>query len=112
MYAVASPNLEEAPPKKNKNIKKEYFLFLKHAYMFRRFKIFVKIYIYIYVFATFIFYHINFSHVPLKGIQKGPNLIPISSLRNMSVIDQNMLVTRKLQMLGDFLPKDTYMKSE
>ena len=76
--------------------------------MFRRFKIFVKIYIYMYLqllcFTTSIFlmYH-------LKGIQDRSNLILISSLRNMSVIDQNMLVTRKLQMLGDFLPKNTYM---
>ena len=29
--------------------------------MFRRFKIFVKIYMYIYVFATFMFYHQFFS---------------------------------------------------
>ena len=66
--------------------------------MFRRFKIFVKIYKYMYVFATFMH----------SCIQERSNLILISS-RNMSVIDQNMLVTRKLQILGDFLPKDTYM---
>ena len=106
-YDSIRTNLEEAPPKQK--YQERIFLFLKHAYMFRRFKIFVKIYIYIYVFATFMFYHINFSHVPLKGIQERSSLIPISSLRNTSVTDQNMLVTRKLQMLGDFLPKDTYM---
>ena len=61
------------------------------------------------MYLQLLFYHINFSHVPLKGIQERSDLIPINSLRNMSVIDQNMLVTRKLQMLGDVLPKDTYI---
>ena len=54
------------------------------------------------VFATFMFYHINFFHVSLKSIQERPNLIPVGSLRNMSVIDKNMLVTRKYRCLGKF----------
>ena len=55
-YDSIRTNLEEPPPPKKKKKKKyqeRILLFLKHAYMFRRFKIIVKIYTYMYVFATF-----------------------------------------------------------
>ena len=62
LYDSIRTNLEEVPPKQK--YQERIFLFLKHAYMFRRFKIFVKIYIYIYVFCNFyVLAHQFFSRI-------------------------------------------------
>ena len=92
-------NLEEAPPKTK--ISRKNFLFLKHAYMFRRFKIFVKIYIYIYVFATFMFYYQFFS-CTMERHSGEIKFDTISSLRNMSVIDQKCWLQENYSCLGTF----------
>ena len=58
-YDSIRTNLEEAPLKQK--YQERIYLLLKHAYIFRRFKIFVKIYICMYVFATFALPHQLFS---------------------------------------------------
>ena len=61
------------------------------------------IYVYLHVNANLMVYHISFSHVSLKSIQEGFKFDKqMCSLRNMSVLAQSMLVTRKYRCLGTF----------